>query len=147
MLVASCSFRPLHSFHTESMPAIRIRSINSIEGSELYRELSDLLKNDQNAKYELDISLDYSKSDLAISKESNTIQVSINQKLHYVLYGEHSKVVTSGDLLSSEAFSTMLGPYNSYVEEEQTKKNLAKAAADDIYGRLMMHFAQKKQFR
>lgn len=146
ILQASCGFRPLYStFHSYSMPPISLQSIDSVEGAELYQTLVEILGKPDKANYELRITLEYNISSLAITNDSSTIKQSIAQTTKYYLYDSTSgMIVTSGTINSFGVCSTMFSSYNSYVEESQTKIHLAKEAANAIYGRLLMFFANDK---
>lgn len=146
ILQTSCGFRSLYStFHSYSIPSISLQSIDSAEGAELYQVLVEILGKQDKAKYELQITLEYNISSLAITSDSSTIIQSVAQTAKYYLYDSVSgMLITSGAINSFGVCSTMLTAYNSYVEEAQTKIHLAKEAANAIYGRLLMYFANDK---
>jgi len=143
VLQSSCGFRSIYdTSHAESLPDIHIMPINSINGSELYRHLLDIIDNVETARLELHIKLDYTISNLAIATDSTVMQQNIMQRLHYTLLDTNNNTnVTSGTITSFGVCNTMFGPYTSYIEERQIELNLAREAAGEIQSRLMMYFA------
>lgn len=146
MMQISCGFRPLYStFHSNSLPNISVQPVNSVEGAELYQTLIEILGVHNKPDYDLHIDLDYKTSNLAITDDSSVIKQSITQTAKYTLHNSVSgAIITSGTISSFGVCSTMLGSYNSYVEESQTKIHLAKEVASTIYARLLMYFTNNK---
>lgn len=140
--LSSCGFRAVYeSANKEVIPQIHINSINSVAGAELYRHLSDLINNSEGARYQLDITLTYSSSPLAITKSSDVIQQSASQTVGYKLINERGEVVLASGFSVSGSYNTTSSAFATYTEERQKGLELAKKAAEEIHRRLIIYFS------
>jgi hypothetical protein len=142
--LSSCGFYPVYKERDrEAMPEIQISHIDSVDGTLLYRRLSDLIGNIDDAKYLLQITLAYSSSPLAITKNSDVVQQSASQYVSYkLLYKDTNKVVISGSFGVSGSYNTTTTAYSAHTEEKQERMNLATKAADELEYRLIVHFSK-----
>ena len=140
--ITSCGFHPIYQkYSAHHIPAINIRPIDSTQGAELYRHLSDIIDNDPNSKYLLQIELNYSSSPLIISKDSDVIEQSTALTIHFDLLDVATqRTIKSENFRLVGSYNKIFSAYISYVEEDAQKINLAKQAAEGIQQRLAMYF-------
>lgn len=142
LFLSSCGFHPVYeNLGKNVMPQIQINSINSVAGAELYRHLSDLIGNSQGAPYQLDITLTYSSSPLAITKSSDVIQQSAMQSVAFRLTNDLGIVVFNSGFNVNGSYNTSSSAYATYIEEKQENLELAKKAAREIHRRLIIYFS------
>jgi hypothetical protein len=142
--LSSCGFQPVYkTMHKESLPEIQIAKIDSLDGAHLYHHLSDLIGNDQSAKYELRVTLSYSSSPLVITKSSDVVEQSASQAVSYKLLDKSTqKIILSGSFVINGSYNTTASAYAAYTEGLQQQANLGLKAADEIERRLILHFAK-----
>ncbi len=145
--LSSCGFRPVYSesSNIKGLNNIEITQVNSVEGAELYHQLSSLLPLTSDPQYRLIASTHNTSTPLVIQKNSDTFRQSIAQKVQYQLYVlSTGKLVTSGEFVHTSSYNTTTSPYVSYVEESAVRMNLIKQAAEKIRTRLILFFENNK---
>jgi hypothetical protein len=141
--LTSCGgFHPIYKQHeSHALPKINITPINSVEGAELYRHLSDIIGNDDEAIYQLQIKLEYLILPLVISKDSDVTLQSVTLIVHFDLLDRQTrKLLKSENIKLVGSYNTAFSHYISHTAEEAEKVNLATNAAGEIQKRLCIFY-------
>ncbi|MGI4776203.1 MAG: hypothetical protein ACRYE9_04715 [Janthinobacterium lividum] len=148
LILSSCGFVPILSNDfpdRESLGAIEVTPINSIEGAELRHHLVALLPKSDVIRYKLDIQITSSIMPNIIQKNSDIIRENINQIVSYSLIDISSGItLTTNQFAQTSSYNSIYNPYGSSVEQEFTRINLAKCGAEEIRRRLILHFGKVK---
>jgi hypothetical protein len=149
LTLSSCSnFRPLYGQDealAKELSRIEIQEIDTINGAELYHNLSRLLASGEDTKYSLQITLlSDNISPLAITGHANVVKQNIAQQYEYSLVDKTSgKTLDKGKIRAVGSYDTLSAPYAAYTKEKTLKKNLSQIGAEEIYMRLMLYFSSK----
>jgi hypothetical protein len=124
---------------------VEIEEIDSIIGSEIYHQLSRLIKAGSNTKYSLKVRLVSDNSyPLAISDDSELVKQDISQQYYYELVDKQDgNILDSAKFRIVGSYNVLDSSFNSYTNEKFTKKNIAHNVAEEIHMRLMLYFASK----
>lgn len=148
LFLSSCGFKALYKQEavSSSLDAIEIDPINTMEGAELHRYLSDLLPLTREPLYILRISFTSAGSPIAIQKNSDVIRENVSHTVQFELLDiKTSKMLTSGKFKQMTSYNSTFSPYGSNVEREHTAKNLTKYSSEEIRRRLILYFKSHNQ--
>jgi LPS-assembly lipoprotein len=144
--VSGCGFRPLYGNEESSkslrhLSQIEIQPIASIEGVEFYNRMSSILPSKTDSKFLLITSLIYSAEHGIIQKNSDIIRENLKLLVRYSLINQDTgKTLTSGEFRRISSYSTIFVPYSNTVKSQDSAKNLATSAAEEIRTRLILFF-------
>ncbi|MES2214633.1 MAG: hypothetical protein V4485_01240 [Pseudomonadota bacterium] len=147
LILSSCGFHPVYEKNSnERIPSIEIAPINSVEGAEFYHRLSDIIDNNENARYQLQVKLVYTSSPLVISKDSDVLEQNVALDVHSDLLDKQTGLITKiRDFRIVGSYNAIFSPYISYTAEAAEKTNLAIRAADEVHKCLSVFFSQQIQ--
>jgi hypothetical protein len=122
---------------------IEIGKTSSIEEAETYERLSNLLQPKEPTKYLLNFKLDYSESNIAITRTSDVMRKSLVQTIHFELIEkETDQVLLKKSIALHSSYSTIQEPMVSNGQMTSNKKLLAIRAAEILRYHLMIKFFQ-----
>lgn len=143
-LLSSCGFQALHSKSPDnriSIPPIQIVEIHSINGAALYNKLSSLFDNSNDAKYRIEIILDYKSSDLLISKKSDVTETKVVLSANFKLIDNNTNNTVLSDTVNVDSYYNSLYPsYSTHISYKTLQEDLAKLAAEYIYRKIVKYF-------
>ncbi len=142
LTLSACGFQPVYKTMDKALlPPIDIAQIDSVDGSELYNELTHLVNSSAGADYKLEIKMKYSSSSLAITKTSDVIEQNAVQSISYKLTNTKTNKSASGSFSVKGSYNVTASAYDSHTEERQEKMDLARMAADEMHHRLILYFS------
>jgi LPS-assembly lipoprotein len=145
-LISGCGFKPLYGKEVNSkslryLSQIEISPIQSIEGVEFYNRMSSILPSNTGSKFLLTVSLTYSSEHGIIQKNSDIIRENLKLHVRYSLISQDTRrTLTSGEFRRISSYSTIFVPYSNTVRSQDSAKNLAASAAEEIRTRLILFF-------
>jgi len=152
--LSSCGFRPLYGDYgkiedvAKNLHEIEIESISSIEGTDFYNHMQNLIQNSSGSKYLLKVSLSYSSVPSIIQKNAEILRETESLKTTYRLIEKDSdKVLTSGSFSKISSYSTTFSPYSNSTLKQTTRSDLARVVAEDIRNRLVLFFNSKNKVK
>ena len=145
--LSSCgNFRALYGKDEalgKKLSSIEIEEIDTVNGSEIYHNLVNLMGQGEDTQYLLKISpLSDAVSPLAITGHANVVKQNVTQLYEYSLIDKISgKILDKGKIRVVGSYDALSTPYASYTKEKTLKKNLSQTIAEEIYMRLMLYFS------
>ena len=147
LFLSSCApLKPLYGSEyrsEEKLKKVEIEEINTINGAEIYHNLSRLIGETEGSTHLLRITNNSDSSyPLAISGHSKVLKQNVAQQYSYILIDKDTgKVVDEGRVRMVGSYSAGGTSFNSYTNEKSIKKNLAQNIAEEIHIRLLLYFA------
>lgn len=143
--ISGCGFKPLYGNTNLSnsyyLNQIEIQPIESIEGIEFYNRMISILPSKVGSKFLLNVSLIYSSEHGIIQKNSDIIRENLKLYVRYSLINKDTnKTLTTGEFRRISSYSTIFVPYSNTSKNQDSAKNLATSAAEEIRTRLILFF-------
>ncbi len=127
----------------EELKFINIITDDSIEGSECYSMLRQLLKTNNTPKYNLYISITYQEYPLIISN-FNIVRQGIQENVNFKLIDKANVLLLEKNFRLLGAYDIVTALYSSYSESEKIRYDLSVTAAREIQHRLVLFFLKEK---
>lgn len=149
LLLTACSnFRPVYNNDKAFeifLSNIELEESETLEGSEIYHQITKLFGESHDTKYTLKLALIDSVKPLLITGQANVVKQNVTQICHYTLIDKSSGTkLTEGRIRLVSSYSSDTTPYTSYTNEKYTKKNIIQAGAEELRMRLMLYFEGQK---
>jgi hypothetical protein len=95
-------------------------------------------------EFVMNVTMRDSVSCLALQSNTDTVRENMRKDVVYKLYRiSDMRLITSGEIYNSLDYSSQFSPYSTYTDAEQAKIYTARYAAENIYSRLMIFFANE----
>ena len=127
LFLTGCSnFGPIYGKNSEFeafLSNIEIEEVETIEGSDLYYNISKLFGNNHDTKYMLKLKLTDTVTPLLITSQANVVKQNITQLCDYNLIDKTTgEELTKGRIRLVGSYISTDTPYASYTHEKYTKK-------------------------
>jgi hypothetical protein len=149
LLLASCSFTPLHKAtegHYDILSQIKLGSIISSKDY-IFRNylIEELNPNriDSEQKFILDISVSNSTQDLLVQKDTTVSRSKMTVIANYKLKDLKNKIIKSGEIKSTVGFEQNLSSYSSFTQEKEAYKNALKDIARSLKSPIIVSLLNK----
>ena len=147
-LLVSCKGYKIDNNVKQQLSQIEIGQTSSIEETEAYERLYNLLQPKEPTKYLLNFKLEYSESNIAIAKTSDVMRKSLVQSVKFELLDkETDQVLLKKSIRLHSSYSSAQGPMVSYGQMTSNKKLLAIRAAEVLRYHLIMYFTKIRFFK
>ena len=153
-LLAGCGFRPLYQKGNEEtlgqLSRIKIAIIPNRQGQLLMNELLTRLTPygaPDVPVYELKVSMDYSKKELSLTKDSSTsrTQVILNASFDLIQLRTGKVLYRGTEIVTADYNTLMTSPYSNLVSEQNAKNRLLDEVAQNIKSQLATFFTYHKE--
>lgn len=143
-----CSFVSIYNSNNKQLSALRnieLLSINNLEGAEFYQHIQSFL-GDSNIKYQLKVTITFGNSDSFLGRDTDIIETIEYINVDYILFDKiNGNILVSDSFRNSSSYNARKLPYQTMTILEETKKNLAINAADQLISCLTLFFFKNKK--
>jgi LPS-assembly lipoprotein len=149
LLLAGCSFTPLHKATEENYDILAQIKLGSISASKAYIFRNYLIEElnpnriDSEQKFILDISVRNSTQDLLEQKDTTISRSEMTVVANYQFKDLKNKIIKSGEIKSTVGFEQNLSSYSSFIQEKEAYKNALKDIARSLKSRIIVSLLNK----
>ena len=143
LFISSCGFKAAYRVvdnpTSEFLANIEITPINSIEGAIFYDHMVNILPMHKQSLYILDVKMFFSSDSSTIGQSSDPVRSRLTvNTIYQVKEKESSRIITSGNFSKLSSFSTGFSPYSNLILQQDERKYLAIASAEEVRNRIML---------
>lgn len=153
-LLAGCGFHPLYGGSVgdagvaPQLAQIFIEPIPDRIGHALHNQLRDRLTPrgvPPQARYRLNVDLDFDKSPVALQKDQSVTRVNLTVRANYVLSDAASgTTVSSGATRSVAAYNVVRSDFATLSAERDAERRAVRDVGDEISTRLAVYFSSSR---
>lgn len=152
-VLTACGFKQVYSTKNHKVISvlknmeIEVNHISSVESTDFYNHIKSLMPPlSSQPIYQLNITLSYSKECGMIQKNSDITRESEFLKVSYIFIEiSTQKQIISGTFTKVSSFNTSFLPYANISLEQESRKNLAQVAAEELHNRLVLFLENNRK--